>query len=62
MSIVAHGPLVKDFYSIFLELFQAKHHFLVMPRVSIPSLKSLTPDNLELLKHCEKKGKEIADK
>ena len=42
--------------------FQAKHHFLVMPRLSISSLKSLKPDNLELLKHCEKKGKEIAEK
>ena len=33
-----------------------------MPRISIPSLKSLTPDHLELLKHCEKKGREIAEK
>ncbi|KAL3854507.1 hypothetical protein ACJMK2_013772 [Sinanodonta woodiana] len=41
---------------------KAKFHFLVMPKVNIPNLKSLKSEHLALLKHMETRGKEIAQR
>ncbi|KAK3601332.1 hypothetical protein CHS0354_011934 [Potamilus streckersoni] len=41
---------------------KAKFHFLAMPKVNIPNLKSLKREHLVLLKHMETKGKEIAQR
>ncbi|XP_070538748.1 aprataxin-like isoform X2 [Ptychodera flava] len=48
--------VIKDKYP------KAKYHYLVLPRISIPSLKSLKSEHLELLKDIHKKGREITEK
>lgn len=48
--------VIKDKYP------KAKYHFLVMPKESIPNLKSLKTEHLDLLKHFDKKGREVAEK
>ena len=42
--------------------FQAKHHFLVLPRESFATLKSLKVEHVALLKHMDVIGREIAEK
>ncbi|XP_025079429.1 aprataxin-like isoform X2 [Pomacea canaliculata] len=41
---------------------KAKYHFLILPREKIANLKSLSAKHLDLLRHMQKKGEEIADK
>ncbi|KAL5004533.1 hypothetical protein ScPMuIL_017989 [Solemya velum] len=48
--------IIKDKYP------KAKFHFLLLPKISIPNLKSLTKEHVELLQHIEKKGKALAKK
>ncbi|XP_045178329.2 aprataxin-like [Mercenaria mercenaria] len=48
--------IIKDKYP------KAKYHFLVMPKETIPNLKSLKSDHLDLLKHFEEKGRALAKK
>ncbi|CAG5135580.1 unnamed protein product [Candidula unifasciata] len=48
--------VIKDKYP------KAKYHFLVMPRRKIPSLKHVTKTDLDLLRHMQKKGEEIAER
>ncbi|KAL4216894.1 hypothetical protein ACF0H5_023355 [Mactra antiquata] len=48
--------VIKDKYP------KAKHHFLILPKENIPNLKSLKPDHVDLLKHIEKIGKDVAEK
>nr|XP_006821289.1 PREDICTED: uncharacterized protein LOC102800978 [Saccoglossus kowalevskii] len=40
---------------------KARYHYLVLPHISIPNLKSLKKQHLELLKHMHKKGKDLID-
>ncbi|GFO47443.1 Aprataxin [Plakobranchus ocellatus] len=48
------------FDNLDVDFFRALFHFLVLPRQKIPSLKSITPNDLPLLNHIQKKGEEIA--
>ncbi|XP_059174998.1 aprataxin-like [Physella acuta] len=48
--------VIKDKYP------KALFHFLVMPKRKIASLKSLTKEDVELLRHMHKKGVEISDR
>lgn len=48
--------------SYIFSLLQAKYHFLILPREKIANLKSLSAKHLDLLRHMQKKGEEIADK
>ncbi|ELU05387.1 hypothetical protein CAPTEDRAFT_145331, partial [Capitella teleta] len=41
---------------------QARHHFLVMPRESIANLKALDSRHLDLLRHMQSRGEELAAK
>lgn len=47
-------------HKILILVFQAKYHFLVMPKRNIPNLRSLKTDDIKLLKYMEEKGREIA--
>ena len=42
--------------------FQARFHFLVLPKENISSLKKLEKDHLPLLRHMQQKGRELAEK
>ena len=42
--------------------FQAKFHFLVLPREKIANLKRLQRSHLDLLRHIHKMGEDIANK
>jgi len=48
--------IIKDKYP------KAKFHYLVLPKESLANLKALQKDHIELLKHMENKGREIAKK
>ncbi|CAM1310821.1 APTX (predicted) [Pycnogonum litorale] len=48
--------VIKDMYP------KAKHHFLVLPKLDIPNLKSLSSIHIPLLKHMEAKGKCVAER
>ncbi|XP_052784392.1 aprataxin-like [Mya arenaria] len=48
--------VIKDKYP------KAKHHFLVMPKETIPNLKSLKQEHLDLLKHMEKIARDVAQR
>ncbi|XP_064615441.1 aprataxin-like [Liolophura sinensis] len=48
--------IIKDKYP------KARHHFLILPKQKIASLRSLKKDHLELLEHVHKKGEELAKK
>ncbi|CAH2007154.1 unnamed protein product [Acanthoscelides obtectus] len=45
--------VIKDGYP------KAKHHYLVLPKENISSIKSITKDHLDLLKHMDKVGREL---
>ncbi|BFZ06136.1 hypothetical protein BsWGS_09174 [Bradybaena similaris] len=57
-TVVSDDKLVviKDKYP------KAMYHFLVMPRRNIPSLKHVTKTDLDLLRHMQKQGEEVAEK
>ncbi|GAB1605544.1 hypothetical protein Ahia01_000836500 [Argonauta hians] len=48
--------VIKDKYP------KAKYHFLVLPKVKIANLKSVTNDHIPLLKHMQEVGNRIAKK
>ncbi|ELT97774.1 hypothetical protein CAPTEDRAFT_132902 [Capitella teleta] len=48
--------IIKDKYP------KARHHFLVMPRESIANLKALDSRHLDLLRHMQSRGEELAAK
>ncbi|CAH1799026.1 unnamed protein product, partial [Owenia fusiformis] len=48
--------IIKDKYP------KAKHHFLVLPKENISSLKSLTRDHIPLLEHMQLEGEQLAFK
>ncbi len=41
---------------------KAKHHYLILSRENIQSLKEVTSSHLDLLKHMLRKGKKLADR
>lgn len=45
--------MIKDKYP------KARHHWLVLPWASIPSLKAVTREHLELLKHMHAVGEKM---
>ena len=47
--------VLKDLYP------KARHHYLVLPKKEILSIKSVTLDDLDLLDKMEKKAQEYAD-
>nr|CAH7736302.1 unnamed protein product [Callosobruchus chinensis] len=40
---------------------KAKHHYLILPKQNISSIKSATQDHLDLLKHMDKVGRELIE-
>ncbi|XP_066267242.1 aprataxin-like [Branchiostoma lanceolatum] len=48
--------IIKDKYP------KARYHWLVLPKENIPSLKAVSSEQLDLLKHMHKKGQELIDK
>ncbi|KAH3814565.1 hypothetical protein DPMN_143067 [Dreissena polymorpha] len=47
--------IIKDKYP------KAKHHFLVLPKETLPNLKSLKPEHVDLLEHLEKMARHLVD-
>lgn len=47
--------VIKDKYP------KAHHHYLVLPKDNIHSIKELTPEHQDLLEHMEKIGQQVAD-
>nr|CAI5868308.1 unnamed protein product [Callosobruchus analis] len=40
---------------------KAKHHYLILPKENISSIKSATKDHLDLLKHMDKVGRKLIE-
>jgi len=48
-------------HNCFLIFKQAKYHFLVLPKENVSSLAKVTKSHLQLLKHMDKVGQEVAE-